>query len=113
MPALENLRDSDPDPDVVVAAEAAIARIQGSSPVSSSPVSEVGGIDLNEINVDRQGGGVEIYFDPVELQEIIDLGITGFVPVIINITPLPSVLPLLGLAPKEEEETEFELSSLN
>lgn len=43
--------------------------------------------------------GVDIQFDPVQLQEIIDAGIDGFSPVIINITPLPSVLPLLGLDP--------------
>jgi hypothetical protein len=35
----------------------------------------------------------------VQLQEIIDAGIDGFAPIIINITPLPSVLPLLGLDP--------------
>ena len=32
-------------------------------------------------------------------------------PVIINIAPLPSVLPLLGLEPQRDEE--FEVSSLN
>jgi len=82
---------------------------RSSSPVSAE-IEEVGGIDLNKIKVGRQGAGVDIQFDPVELQNIIDLGITGFAPVIINITPLPSVLPLLGLAPREEE---YELSSLN
>ena len=70
---------------------------------------DVGGIDMNNIDVNRQGGGVSIQFDPVEAQQFIDMGITGFAPVIINITPLPSVLPLLGLAPQREEE-EFELS---
>ena len=76
-----------------------------------SASSPLGGIDMNAINVDRQGGGVDIQFDPVEIQEIIDMGITGFAPVIINITPLLSVLPLLGLAPNKEEE--LEMSSLN
>jgi len=83
--------------------------------VSSSPVSdpqELGGINLNEINVNRQGAGVGIQFDPVEIQEIIDMGITGFAPVIINLTPLPSILPLLGLAPQKEEDY-LEVSSLN
>jgi len=42
---------------------------------------------------------------------MIDMGITGFAPVIINITPLPSILPLLGLEPGKNEE--FEVSSLN
>ena len=59
----------------------------------------LGGIDMNTIDLDRQGEGVDIEFDPVELQQIIDAGIDGFAPVIINMTPLPSVLPLLGLEP--------------
>lgn len=78
----------------------------------SSPISDLGGIDLNRIDVERQGAGVDIQFDPVDVQMMIDMGITGFAPVIISITPLPSVLPLLGLAPKREEE-EFELSKVN
>ena len=43
-------------------------------------------------------------FDPAELQELIESGIDGFAPVIINITPLPSVLPLLGLEPQRKED---------
>jgi len=39
------------------------------------------------------------------------MGITGFAPVIINLIPLPSVLPLPGLKPKKEEE--FEISCFN
>jgi hypothetical protein len=70
-----------------------------------------GGIDMNAINVDRQGSGVDIQFDPIEIQEIIDAGIDGFAPVIINLTPLPSVLPLLGLEPRKEEEMELSQAS--
>ena len=73
---------------------------------------EVGGIDMNSIDLDRQGAGVDIQFDAAELQELIDAGIDGFAPVIINITPLPSVLPLLGLEPQRKEEA-LEVSSLN
>ncbi|MFA5088076.1 MAG: HEAT repeat domain-containing protein [Candidatus Omnitrophota bacterium] len=68
-----------------------------------------GGIDMNEIEVERQGSGVTIKFDPAQVQNIIDKGITGFTPVIINIVPIPSILPLLGLAPAVKEE-EMELS---
>ena len=82
---------------------------QSSLPVSSNE--KVGGIDLNEIDVDRKGAGVDIQFDPVQIQEIIDMGIDGFAPVIINFIPLPSVLPLLGLEPRKDEE--YELSQLN
>ena len=73
---------------------------------------ELGGIDMNSIGLERQGAGVDIRFDPAELQELIDAGIDGFAPVIINITPLPSVLPLLGLEPRKEEDAE-ELSKVN
>jgi len=84
-------------------------RGKASSPISEDP--DLGGIDMNQINVDRQGYGVDIQFDPIEIQGMIDRGIDGFAPVIINLTPLPSVLPLLGLEPKREED--FELSQLN
>ena len=55
---------------------------------------DVGGIDLNNIEVDRKGMGTEIQFDPVVLEDMSN--ITGFVPVIINLTPINSILPLLG-----------------
>ncbi len=70
---------------------------------------KLGGIDMNDIDVNRKGTGVDIQFDPAELQELIDAGIDGFAPVIINITPLPSVLPLLGLEPAIKEENQQEL----
>ena len=83
---------------------------QSSSPISSSD--KVGGIDMNSIDLEREGAGVDIQFDAAELQELIDAGIDGFAPVIINITPLPSVLPLLGLEPQRKED-ELEVSRLN
>ena len=64
-------------------------------------------LSMNSIDLDREGTGVDIQFDPTELQEIIESGIDGFAPVIINIVPLPSVLPLLGLEPRKEEEGEL------
>ncbi|MBI5149751.1 MAG: hypothetical protein HZA28_03155 [Candidatus Omnitrophica bacterium] len=73
---------------------------------------DVGGIDMNSIDLEREGAGVDIHFDPAELQEIIESGIDGFAPVIINITPLPSVLPLLGLEPATKEE-QLEVSRLD
>jgi len=70
-----------------------------------------GGIDLNEIEVDRQGAGVNIQFDPKAFEPMLNMQIDGFAPIIINITPIPSVLPLLGLEPQREEE--LEVSRLN
>lgn len=71
----------------------------------SSTLSNVGGIDMNDIEVDRQGSGVDIQFDPVAIENL--QNIQGFTPVIINLTPITSVLPLLGLAPREEDEGEL------
>ena len=90
--------------DAVMEPEKKLGSVSTSSSVKGFDVN--GGIDLNVIEVDRQGAGVNIQFDPVEIQEIIDAGITGFAPEIINITPLPSVLPLLGLAPHRDEGSE-------
>ena len=61
---------------------------------SDNAMSAPGGIDLNNIEVDRKGMGTEIQFDPVVLEDMSN--ITGFVPVIINLTPINSILPLLG-----------------
>jgi len=72
---------------------------------------QLGGIDLNEIEVDRQGVGVNIQFDPAAMEPILNMQIDGFAPVIINFVPINSVLPLLGLEPQREEE--LEMSSLN
>ncbi|MBF0385326.1 MAG: hypothetical protein HQL27_05590, partial [Candidatus Omnitrophica bacterium] len=78
----------------------------------SAMVSNPGGIDMNEIHVNRQGAGVDIQFDPAMMQDILDRGVEGFVPVIINLTPINSVMPLLGLEPRVRDE-EYAVSSLN
>jgi len=66
---------------------------------SSSPVNEeVGGIDLNparlNLQIKRDGNGIPL---PINLQPIESMQIDGFLPVIINITPVIS-LPLLSRA---------------
>ena len=65
---------------------------------------EYGGIDMNEINVDRQGDGVDIQFDPAQIEGIENVQIDSFIPIIINITPIQSILPLLGLETMETTE---------
>jgi len=73
-------------------------------------LADPGGIDMNNIEVDREGSGVTIQFDPAQLEDIEGLEIDGFVPVIINITPVPNILPLLGLEPALRPK-DIELSS--
>ena len=59
---------------------------------------ENGGIDLNQINVNRVGHNtVSVQFDPAQLNELMQGGFEGFTPVIINITPIQSPFPLLGV----------------
>ena len=68
-----------------------------------------GGIDMNEIPVDKKGEGVNIQFDPAQLNSLQNMHIDGFAPVIINITPINNVPFLLGLANQLES---FEVSNL-
>lgn len=63
---------------------------------SQSVAFDYGGIDLNGIKVHHQGPGIDIKFDPVMMQDILSEGIDGFAPVIIELTPIHSVLPILG-----------------
>jgi len=85
---------------------------QAIAQASSSPLKIPGGIDFNpnNVNLTEQGDKVQINFTNTGIQNFNPESINGILPVIINISPLPSILPLLGLAPKEEE---FEVSSLN
>ncbi len=58
---------------------------------------DLGGIDLDQINVKRNGRTVNVQFDPAWLSELMQGGFEGFTPVIINITPISSPLSLLGI----------------
>ena len=87
-----------------------------SSPVSLNEADskeQLGGIDFNSNNVNliEQGDKFQIDFSATGLETLNPESINGILPVIINISPLPSVLPLLGLGQKKEEE--FKLSYLN
>jgi glucose-6-phosphate isomerase len=62
-----------------------------------------GGIDLNQINVLRNGKTVNVQFDPAQLNELMQGGFEGFTPVIINITHISSPFQLLGINPPKQE----------
>ena len=59
----------------------------------------VGGIDLNpamlSLQIRRDGNGIPL---PIEEQPLENMEIRGFVPVIINITPVPNLPALIGQA---------------
>lgn len=62
----------------------------------------VGGIDFNsdmlDLQIKRNSAGIPL---PLDEQPIYDLNIEGFVPVIINVTPVSNILMLLGNNRKE------------
>jgi len=99
---------------------------KGRLPLNKQSKLQPGGIDMNEIGIDRRGedglieSGEGIMFEMQGMEDLLNMDIQGFTPVIIDMTPLNSVLPLLGLAPmekgikfgQEEIEQEFELSRI-
>ncbi len=68
---------------------------------------DVGGIDMNNIELDRQGQGEGILFDMTGMEPLLNMDIQGFSPVIIDIVPINSMLPILGLADPTEKGTKF------
>lgn len=80
-------------------------------PRDNAMSSDVGGINLNEIPVNRQGDGMNIKFDSGAVAPILETNVDGFSPVIINLTPIKSILPLLGL--ENNEEKELKVSNIN
>ena len=86
--------------------------------VVSTPVAgqqNIGGINLNpsllDLQVKRDGAGVPL---PLPQQPVHQLHIEGFVPLIINVTPLTNLPLLLGEAPAEKtvNPAEDQLSAL-
>jgi hypothetical protein len=63
---------------------------------------DLGGIDLNQINVLRKGKTVNVQFDPAQLNELMQGGFEGFTPAIINITHISSPFQLLGINPAKQ-----------
>ena len=76
----------------------------GQMPQAAKSSQDLGGIDLNQINVNRTGNTIKVNFGPAQLNELLQGGFEGFSPVIINITPISSPLPLLGVSPRKEQE---------
>ena len=68
----------------------------------------LGGIDFNpamlDMQIKRDGKGIPL---PINQQSIQDMKIEGFLPVIINITPVSNFPFLLGIADQEEESKDL------
>jgi len=88
------------------------AQILTDAGTADSPVGEQtqtlkrGGIDFNPNNVNLRelGDTIQIDFSTFDLEGFDLNTINGILPVIIHITPLPSIRPLLGLEPKREDQ---------
>ncbi|MBF0486056.1 MAG: glucose-6-phosphate isomerase [Candidatus Omnitrophica bacterium] len=67
-----------------------------------------GGIDLNaeklNMNVKKGGQGVQMNLDPAMIEKFKNSDFTGLKPVIINVVPVTSILPLLGLEVSQEQK---------
>lgn len=58
---------------------------------------DLGGIDLKQINVLREGKKVLTHFDPAQLRQLLQGGVEGFTPVLIKLERITSPFPLLGI----------------
>ncbi len=71
-----------------------------------------GGIDLNptmlNMNIQRDGNGVAL---PASRQSIENINVRGFIPVIINITPIVNLPLLIGLVDTEKESDSVSYNS--
>jgi hypothetical protein len=69
-------------------------------------IANPGGIDLNtaSMTMDATGEAVNIQFDKAMIEQFKRGDFTGVRPVILNITPIPNILPLLGLSPAKQDE---------
>ena len=76
---------------------------RGDKLTDKASLAENGGIDLNQINVKRNGKTVNVQFDPAQLTALEQGGFEGFTPVIINITHISSPFQLLGINPAKQE----------
>jgi len=63
-----------------------------------------GGIDIRSIDVKHKEGSARIRFYDDAVRAVLKDDFSGFTPVIINITPIQSPLPLLGIGPAKKTE---------
>jgi len=73
--------------------------------LGNNPSRAPGGIDLNQINVNRIGKTINVQFDPAQLNELEQSNFKGFTPVITGFKYIQSPFPLMGINdPAKEPE---------
>ena len=82
--------------------------IAGQMASGSHSPNQNGGIDLNmhntDLNVRKEGAGVEMNIHPAMIERIRREGISGLTPEVYSITPVISIWPLIGLEPPQKTE---------
>lgn len=72
---------------------------------------DLGGIDFDpaliKMEVNKENGGIKVSFDPAVLEEIRSQGINGFSPVILNVQPMKTALPLLTQSTVTEQAVQL------
>jgi hypothetical protein len=79
---------------------------QREEPVDNASMATRGGIDFNSKNLqlDTEGQQINMTLDPAMIEQFKTGNFSGIYPIILNITPIPSIVPLLGL---KEESTQI------
>lgn len=80
--------------------------ITGQAQNTSAP----GGIDMNDIPIDRDGAGIKMRYDPAMITPLLQDTFQGFKPVTIHFTPLPSIMPILGFHDEPATDEPVELT---
>ncbi|MCB9720889.1 MAG: hypothetical protein H6756_08435, partial [Candidatus Omnitrophica bacterium] len=73
---------------------------------------DLGGIAMMDIPMQREGGGTISQDTLLNVPDLSPAHISGFRPVIINITPVPSILPLIGQNEETPRPTGIEVTRL-
>ena len=70
---------------------------QRASQEGKSDPSQNGGIDIQQIKVDRTGDGAAVRLDPAMLQKMVDTGFDGLTPVFLGMRSVDSPLAAMGV----------------
>lgn len=78
-----------------------VSRDAAMLPITQQEQNNLGGIDIQNIDVAHKNGSARIQFNDQAVRNALKNGFNGFTPVIINITPVQSPLMILGVSQTE------------
>ena len=65
--------------------------------LNSDALARNGGIDIQDIGVEKKSAGARIQFNDAAMKAILEGGFDGFTPVFIQMTPIESPLMIFGM----------------